>query len=79
MARDKGTICFLKETSRFAKNSDCPYFASSLTSLQYGIPFYLQYLAHWPEYFIVAEAPGGELMGYSKYNTTSAFLGKQLR
>lgn len=34
---------------------------------QYGIPFYLQYLAHWPEYFIVAEAPGGELMGYSKF------------
>lgn len=33
---------------------------------QYGIPFYLQYLAHWPEYFIVAEAPGGELMGYSE-------------
>ncbi|NWQ81268.1 NAA20 acetyltransferase, partial [Columbina picui] len=35
------------------------------TASQYGIPFYLQYLAHWPEYFIVAEAPGGELMGYS--------------
>ena len=33
MARDKGTICFLKETSRFVKNSDCPYLASSLTSL----------------------------------------------
>uniref|UniRef100_A0A8B9NGN3 N-acetyltransferase domain-containing protein n=1 Tax=Accipiter nisus TaxID=211598 RepID=A0A8B9NGN3_9AVES len=33
---------------------------------QYGIPFYLQYLAHWPEYFVVAEAPGGELMGYSE-------------
>ncbi|NXF32429.1 NAA20 acetyltransferase, partial [Nyctibius bracteatus] len=33
----------------------------------YGIPFYLQYLAHWPEYFIVAEAPGGELMGYSEF------------
>ncbi|XP_015492215.1 N-alpha-acetyltransferase 20 isoform X1 [Parus major] len=33
----------------------------------YGIPFYLQYLAHWPEYFIVAEAPGGELMGYRYY------------
>uniref|UniRef100_A0A3B5AJ00 N-alpha-acetyltransferase 20 n=1 Tax=Stegastes partitus TaxID=144197 RepID=A0A3B5AJ00_9TELE len=32
----------------------------------YGIPFYLQYLAHWPEYFIVAEAPGGELMGYRR-------------
>lgn len=38
----------------------------SSAGLQYGIPFYLQYLAHWPEYFIVAEAPGGELMGYSK-------------
>ncbi|XP_066093132.1 N-alpha-acetyltransferase 20 isoform X3 [Saccopteryx bilineata] len=24
----------------------------------------VRYLAHWPEYFIVAEAPGGELMGY---------------
>uniref|UniRef100_A0A8D1T561 N-alpha-acetyltransferase 20 n=2 Tax=Sus scrofa TaxID=9823 RepID=A0A8D1T561_PIG len=34
------------------------------TEGKYGIPFYLQYLAHWPEYFIVAEAPGGELMGY---------------
>uniref|UniRef100_A0A8C5KUI8 N-alpha-acetyltransferase 20 n=1 Tax=Jaculus jaculus TaxID=51337 RepID=A0A8C5KUI8_JACJA len=35
----------------------------------YGIPFYLQYLAHWPEYFIVAEAPGGELMGYHGHVT----------
>lgn len=39
---------------------------------QYGIPFYLQYLAHWPEYFIVAEAPGGELMGYSKSSSADA-------
>ncbi|CAO2637135.1 N-alpha-acetyltransferase 20 [Lemmus lemmus] len=30
----------------------------------YGIPFYLQYLAHLSEYFIVSEAPGRELMGY---------------
>lgn len=30
----------------------------------YGIPFSLQYLAHWPEYFIVAEAPGRELIDY---------------
>lgn len=45
--------------------------------LQYGIPFYLQYLAHWPEYFIVAEAPGGELMGYSKsVSHTSVLLQK---
>uniref|UniRef100_A0A8C7VJC7 N-alpha-acetyltransferase 20 n=1 Tax=Oncorhynchus mykiss TaxID=8022 RepID=A0A8C7VJC7_ONCMY len=42
------------------------YLHSNLDPLTetYGIPFYLQYLAHWPEYFIVAEAPGGELMGY---------------
>lgn len=39
---------------------------------QYGIPFYLQYLAHWPEYFIVAEAPGGELMGYSEWGAAPA-------
>lgn len=30
----------------------------------YGIPFYLQYLAHWPEYFHVCEAPSGQIMGY---------------
>ncbi|ELW69998.1 N-alpha-acetyltransferase 20, NatB catalytic subunit [Tupaia chinensis] len=30
-----------------------------------GTPFYLQYLAHWPEYFIVAEALGGEFMSYT--------------
>ncbi|CAI9556089.1 unnamed protein product, partial [Staurois parvus] len=30
----------------------------------YRIPFYLEYLSHWPEYCIIAEAPGGELMGY---------------
>uniref|UniRef100_H2ZXQ5 N-alpha-acetyltransferase 20 n=1 Tax=Latimeria chalumnae TaxID=7897 RepID=H2ZXQ5_LATCH len=37
----------------------------------YGIPFYLQYLAHWPEYFVVAEAPGGELMGYKFVHSCS--------
>ncbi|XP_049874936.1 N-alpha-acetyltransferase 20 [Pectinophora gossypiella] len=30
----------------------------------YGLSFYTQYLAHWPEYFQVAEAPSGEIMGY---------------
>ncbi|XP_064600655.1 N-alpha-acetyltransferase 20-like [Liolophura sinensis] len=30
----------------------------------YGLPFYLQYLAHWPEYFQIAESPTGEVMGY---------------
>lgn len=33
----------------------------------YGLAFYMQYLAHWPEYFQVAESPSGEIMGYSKY------------
>ena len=30
----------------------------------YGLSFYLQYLARWPEYFMVAESPSGNLMGY---------------
>ena len=30
----------------------------------YGVGFYLQYLAKWPEYFLVAETPGKNLMGY---------------
>lgn len=33
----------------------------------YGLSFYMQYLAHWPEYFQVAESPSGEIMGYSTY------------
>ena len=33
---------------------------------QYGVSFYMQYLAHWPEYFQVAESPSGEIMGYGK-------------
>jgi len=30
----------------------------------YGISFYLQYLARWPEYFLVSESPNGEISGY---------------
>lgn len=30
----------------------------------YNMPFYLQYLAKWPEYCLVAEAPGQQCMGY---------------
>ncbi|KAK3092684.1 hypothetical protein FSP39_005865, partial [Pinctada imbricata] len=30
----------------------------------YGLPFYMQYMAHWPEYFQVAVSPGGAIMGY---------------
>lgn len=37
----------------------------------------MQYLARWPEYFQVAEAPNGEIMGYSKslhYGYSSFFF-----
>jgi len=30
----------------------------------YGLGFYLQYMARWPEYFMATEAPNGDLMGY---------------
>ena len=30
----------------------------------YHQPFYLEYLAKWPEYFAVQEAPDKEIMGY---------------
>ncbi|TPX50333.1 hypothetical protein SeLEV6574_g00952 [Synchytrium endobioticum] len=30
----------------------------------YNLSFYLQYLAQWPDYFVAAESPSGELMGY---------------
>lgn len=33
----------------------------------YGLSFYMQYLAHWPEFFQVAESPSGEIMGYSEF------------
>lgn len=28
--------------------------------------FYMTYLARWPDYFHVAEAPGNRIMGYSE-------------
>ena len=30
----------------------------------YNLPFYLQYLAVWPEYCLMAEGPGQQAMGY---------------
>ena len=39
---------------------------NALTS-QYNLPFYLQYLAKWPEYFETVEAPCGQVMGYSVF------------
>jgi hypothetical protein len=29
----------------------------------YNLPFYLTYLARWPEYCTVAEGPGNQIMG----------------
>jgi hypothetical protein len=31
------------------------------------MPFYMQYLATWPEYFTVAEAPNGNVMAYGMF------------
>ena len=30
----------------------------------YNLPFYLRYLAYWPEYFLSARAPSEDMMGY---------------
>ncbi|ELT94665.1 hypothetical protein CAPTEDRAFT_178459 [Capitella teleta] len=30
----------------------------------YALAFYMQYLAHWPEYFQVVESHDGKIMGY---------------
>lgn len=30
----------------------------------YNLPFYLQYLAKWPEYCLLAEGPSKQAMGY---------------
>ncbi|XP_038896854.1 N-terminal acetyltransferase B complex catalytic subunit NAA20 isoform X1 [Benincasa hispida] len=32
--------------------------------LQFNMSFYMTYLARWPDYFHVAEAPGNHIMGY---------------
>ena len=42
-------------TSRLSDKQRC---------LQYNLPFYLQYLASWPEYCLTAEGPGRQVMGY---------------
>ena len=42
----------------------------------YGIP-YLEYLARWLECLIVAEAPGGELMGYTMGKAEAQWQGKK--
>ena len=30
----------------------------------YNIGFYCHYMATWPEYFVTAESPTGEIQGY---------------
>lgn len=40
----------------------------------YGLSFYTQYLARWPEYFQLAESPSGQIMGYSEYKALKQLL-----
>lgn len=43
----------------------CKYKAHSIYSrAQFDLAFYLEYLAKWPEYCLVAEGPGRQVMGY---------------
>lgn len=59
----------------YVVNDNClSWIVNSLTWMQYGLGFYLQYLARWPEYFQVAESPSGEIMGYSESQLASARL-----
>lgn len=44
-----------------------------LVSVQFNMSFYMTYLARWPDYFHVAEAPGNRIMGYSKSLTYVLF------
>ena len=37
----------------------------------YNLNFYLQYLAQWPEYFLVHEAPEGRLTSYGEERRAS--------
>ena len=37
---------------------------SECVIVQYNLSFYLQYLARWPEYCLVAEGPDQQCMGY---------------
>ncbi len=58
---------YFTETVRFASQESCLFCLCPLNReacLQYNLPFYLQYLANWPEYCITADGPGKEIMGY---------------
>lgn len=35
------------------------------TRLQYNMPFYLTYIASWPDLCTTAESPSGTIMSYS--------------
>lgn len=50
------------------------YFTKPVTlpCLQYNLPFYLQYLAKWPEYCVMAEGPAHQAMGYSAYASAAS-------
>lgn len=37
--------------------------------VQFSMAFYQTYMARWPDYCHVAEAPNGSIMGYSKFRS----------
>jgi N-terminal acetyltransferase B complex catalytic subunit len=39
----------------------------------YDVSFYLQYLAKWPELFLVAEDMNGDIVGYSMCLSSTVF------
>ena len=43
----------------------------------YGVQFYLQYLARWPEYFLVAESPSNDIMGKNQIYLKSCTIHKE--
>lgn len=42
--------------------------------LQYNVAFYLQYLARWPEYCMIAEANNLQRIGYSTFDMCSILM-----
>jgi N-terminal acetyltransferase B complex catalytic subunit len=59
-------LCAMTSIRRFVANDLFTFNAVNLDVLTetYNLPFYLQYLATWPEYCLLAEGPGRAAMGY---------------
>ena len=58
------TVCLASMYTKYGKRRDQSWILKHLCSSQYNLPFYLQYLANWPEYCLIAEGAGQQAMGY---------------